>query len=408
MKYTQGTLLTGYVTIVVEGEYPELFFQDCINNGIFVWNIKKISETKCQGNMKLHDIKVMKKIRRQKKYKIKFIDKKGYPFILKRLIRRKEIVTAFLISMLFIIVLSNVVWDVKITGVSKEIEAKVYDELKELRIYPGRWLFLIDDPSIIQQKLLNDVPELLWVGVHKKGTTFNLEGVEKTIVNKQIKDQPRHLVANANGVITSIYVPKGLPKVKVNDYVKQGDLLVSGVIDISEEDESNDTDKNTNKKLETVISEGEIRANTWYNIAVTIPLKSSHEVITGNKEQRYAIQIGNFQVPIWGFGKLGFKDIHTDEKEQSIYFFKWKLPLKVIKTIFSEKVYNETERTKKEAINLGIIQAKKELQLQLGPDIKIISKKILHETIENGKVSLNLYFTVDQNIVDFKPITQGD
>lgn len=408
MKHTQGTLFTGYVTIVVVGKNPELFFQACINNDILVWNIKKTSDTTCQGNIKLNDVKLIKKIRRQRKYKIKFIDKKGYPFLLKRLTKRKEIVTAFLVSMLFIIVLSNIVWDVKITGVSKEVEAKVNDELKELHIYPGRWLFLIDDPSIIQQKLLNDIPELLWVGVHKKGTTLNFEGVEKTIVNKQENNQPRHLIASANGVITSMYVPKGLPKVKVNDYVKQGDLLVSGIVDVSEEDENDDTEKDANKKLETVISEGEIRANTWYNIAVTIPLKSNHEVITGNKEQRYAIQIGDFRVPIWGFGQLGFKDIHTDETEHSIYLFKWELPLKVIKTIFSEKVYNERERTKKDAINLGVMQAKKELQLQLGPDIKILSEKILHETIENGKVSLNLYFTVDQNIVKFKPITQGD
>ncbi len=59
-------------------------------------------------------------------------------------------------------------------------------------------MFRIDTPSSIQQKLLNDVPELLWVGVERKGTSFHLEGVEKLIVKEEDSLEPQDLIAEKN------------------------------------------------------------------------------------------------------------------------------------------------------------------------------------------------------------------
>jgi similar to stage IV sporulation protein len=56
MKQIQGSFITGYVTILVKGHSPELFFQQCVKRGILVWEVKKQSETTCQGNIKLRDV----------------------------------------------------------------------------------------------------------------------------------------------------------------------------------------------------------------------------------------------------------------------------------------------------------------------------------------------------------------
>ncbi|WP_337020494.1 sporulation protein YqfD [Oceanobacillus massiliensis] len=50
----------------------------------------------------------------------------------------------------------------------------------------------------------------------------------------------------------------------------------------------------------------------------------------------------------------------------------------------------------------------KQLQNELGTDAKILSEKVLHETMEHGKVKLNLYISVEENIVKHEPIDQGD
>ncbi|RDW19230.1 sporulation protein YqfD [Oceanobacillus arenosus] len=399
MKPIQGSFITGYVSILIRGDQPELFFQVCSNHGVTVWDIKKHGPDVCEGKIKLGDVKLVKKVRRGTGFKVSFVQKKGYPFLLKRFTRKRPLIIGLLLSFLLIIFLSNIIWDVKITGVPKDIEEKISKQLNQYGVHPGAWIFSLQSPNAIQQQLVKDVPELLWVGVDQKGTTFYLEGVEKIIVKKVPAGEPRNLVAKKNGVIKDLYVSKGIPRVKVNDYVEKGDLLVSGVIG---------EETGENRTTELVAADGEITANTWYEVAVTIPLRYRDEQVTGNNESKFFLKIGNFQLPIWGFRPPDYTDIHRETMETPVRIFKWESPLAVVENVLSEKTYNERERTKEEAIKIGIEQAKADLQLELGPDAKIMTEKVLHETMDHGKVKLNLYITVEENIGQTQLLNQGD
>ncbi|WP_284140437.1 sporulation protein YqfD [Virgibacillus sp. LDC-1] len=402
MKHTQGKFLSGYVTILVKGNMPELFFQKCVEQGISVWNVRKKGVDSCVGNVKLSDIHAIKQIKRRGNYRISFIGRKGFPFLFHRFIKRKEVLFGLLIGIFAIIFLSNIIWKVDINGLPKEIEEKVVKQLESYGIHQGAWTLSLGTPSDIQKKLMRDVPELLWIGVQKKGTTFQLEGVEKLIVKEDKVKGPRHLVATKKGTIKKMYISKGVPQVAVNDFVKPGDVLVSGVLNQSEE---NNKEKDKNKVF--VASEGQVIANTWYEVAVSIPLEAKYEVLTGKQEKRYYMGINDFQVPIWGFKTPEYADIFVEQNENPIYFLKWKLPFQFIESSISEKTYHTTKRTKEEAIQIGIEQAKQELVYELGPDAKVISEKVLHVTTERGKVNLELYLTVEEDIVKEVPIQKN-
>jgi similar to stage IV sporulation protein len=409
MKQLQGSFIKGYVTIVVKGHMPEMFFQECVQRGITVWNIKREGKKTCSGNVKLSDIHQVRKIRREYRYKLTFRERKGYPFLFSKFLRRREFVLSFIMSILFILFMSNIIWKVEVTGeLPKEIEEKITKQLNEYGVHPGAWIFTLDPPGKIQQKLTEDIPELLWVGVHHKGTTYQLEGVEKIVVNEDKIEGPRNIVAAKKGVIKRMYVSKGVPKVSINDYVEPGTILVSGILNEADKGTEQDKEKNKKKKMIKVAAEGEIIASTWYEVDVTVPLKKNYELLTGKMEKKYYLGLKDFKFPVWGFGTPEFDAIHFDANETPIKFLKWELPISIIETTLSEKKYHELERTREEAINAGIKQAKEELQLQLGPKAKIISEKILHESIENGKVKLYLYITVEENIAKAQPITQGD
>jgi similar to stage IV sporulation protein len=404
MKHIQGAFITGYVTIEVKGNMPELFFQSCMKHEIPVWNIKKTSKKTCEGNVKLQHIKQITKIRRGTDYKISFTKKKGSPFLISRFMEKKEWVIALLMSVLLIIFLSNIIWEVKVTGVPKDIEEKISKQLDSYGIHKGAWTFSLEPASSIQQKLVEDVPELLWVGVHKKGTTFFLEGVEKIIVEEEEVKGPRNLVASKKGVIQSIYVSKGVPKVEVNDYVEPGKVLVSGMITGASEKDDKKVKKEKEKNADLVAAEGKITAKTWYELTVTIPLKSSYEQLTGEREKKYYMRIGHLQFPIWGFTQPDYEEIHTEINENPVYFFKWQLPVNIVEATLSEKTFHAQKRTKEKAIKKGMEQARNELQLQLGPDAKVLTEKILHETTDNGKVKLNLYIAVEEDIAVSEPL----
>ncbi|HLR03849.1 MAG TPA: sporulation protein YqfD [Virgibacillus sp.] len=409
MKHIQGTSFTGNVTVSIKGKQPELFFQLCIDEDIPTWDIKKISKNECQGKVRLTDIRDVRKLHRNTDYKVSFLDRKGYPFIWRRFLRKKEVVISIVFVFLFIFFLSNIIWKVDIKGVPTDMEAEITKQLKKYGIHSGAWIISLDEPNVIQQKLMNDIPELLWIGIERKGTTYSLEGVEKIIVEKEKVEGPRNLIATKKGIITSMYISKGIPQANIHDYVEAGDLLVSGVMRKEEEDDEDDNeDPEPKKKTEVVAADGEVIAETWYESSVTVPLKSHYEMITGEKKHKYYISFGNLALPIWGFSDPDFKHIHRETSEKPLYFFKWKLPFTVDKTTLNEKEYKDLRRNKRQARKVAIEQAEQELQLRLGPEARITSHKILHEQKESGKVKLNIYFTVEEDITETQSINQGD
>ncbi|GIO23098.1 sporulation protein YqfD [Oceanobacillus sp. J11TS1] len=405
MKKRNSPSIRAYVTIRIQGVRPELFLQKCANQDILIWDVKKINDECCQATIMLKDIAALRKLRRSSLYKVSFVDQKGFPFFLSKLRRKRFLLVGILIGFLFFFVLSNLLWSVKITGVPKEIEAKIETELESFGVHPGVWLFSLASPTDIQRQLLNEVPELLWTGVNLQGTTLHLEAVEKTIVEELPPGEPRNLVATKTGVITNMYVSKGRAMVSVNDYVVPGKILVSGNLNSTEGD--NNTD-NEEKPQQPIAAEAEVIANTWYEIHVSVPLQYQAEEITGEQKKRHYLRFGDVQLPFWGFRNPDFVHSQEERKEQPIHFLKWELPFSYVSNEISETEKIEEERSKEEAIEVGIQQAKIQLQNELGPEAVILSEKILHEHIEHGKVELILYLSVEENIVKEEPIIQGD
>ncbi|WP_152656250.1 sporulation protein YqfD [Oceanobacillus sp. CFH 90083] len=405
MKKQNPPSIRAYVTVRVKGARPELFLQKCANEGILIWDVKKIEEECCQATMMLKDLGALRKLRRNSLYKVSFSDSKGLPFFLSRLSRKKFLLIGIFTGFLFFFILSNLLWSVHITGVPKEIEEKIETELEAFGVYPGVWLFSIATPKDIQRQLLNEVPELLWTGVHLQGTTLHLEAVEKTIVEELPPGEPRNLVATKKGVITNMYVSKGRAMVRVNDYVVPGETLVSG--NLNTEDGEDNTEAGEQSRG-SIAAEGEVIANTWYEAHVTVPLGYQAEEVTGNQKKRHYLRFGDVQLPVWGFRNPDYIHSQEERKEQPIHFLKWELPVSYVAREISETEKIETQRSTEEAVQAGIEQAKLQLQNELGPEALILSEKILHEHSEHGKVELVLYLSVEENIVKEELIIQGD
>lgn len=398
MKQEQGTWIRGYLTVKVIGAHPELFFDLCARNQLYVWQIKKIDQQTCIANVFVKDIIKIRELRRKTRYKIQFTKKSGFPFTWKKVIKRKAFMYSMFLSILFVLLLSNMVWKVEIEGVRPEIEKQIRTSLKSLGVYPGVLKFTVDSPGTLQSLVLDDNPELLWLGVKEKGTTYMLEGVEKTTVSEKEVQSPSNIVANKNGVIVDMYVSKGKPLVKINDYVTKGEILVAG--DLTNSDEKD------NEIL--IAAQAEIYANTWYESEITVPFNVNYQALTGEVNNKYYLGGKEKYMSIWGFFQEEFENTQVEVERKPIYFFQWELPIYFTKKdVYQIKEVKE-KRTVEQAREAGIKQAKIELQEILGPTAKIINEKILHEAAENGKVKLELYFTVKENIAKIQDLSQGD
>lgn len=410
MRTNQGKSFHGYVRLKITGRLPERFLQFLMESNIPLWNIEKTSNTTCEASIYLRDLQTVRKLRRQTEYKISILHGSGLPFRFRNLIRKKPFIVAAIVSMFIIMFLANIIWEVKIEGVSTEIEKKIHKQLTSYGIYPGASLWKLDDTAEIQHDLMHDIPELLWIGVEKKGTALHFEAVEKKVAEEKRVSGPRNLVAKKSGIITKTYVANGEPIVQVNDFVEKGDVLVSGKIssynDNPPEESEDDDNEEEHEKFKYIEAEGEIRAKTWYEIDVTVPLEATYETLSGEQTKKHFLKFGSFQLPIWGFKNPEFDSLHYEHETKDFHIFKWQLPWQYVHSTIHEKTFENITRTKEEARKIGLKQAKQDLRLELGPDAQILTEKVLHETTENGKVKLIIYVTVDEDITKQEKISE--
>lgn len=118
----------------------------------------------------------------------------------------------------------------KCYGANPKTEYELRKAAVEIGVTKGKFIFLLPNVREIQRELTEKMDNVTWIGVTQHGTSYRLEVVEKEIPETKPITGPRHLVATKEAVIHSVFVEKGQPIVGVNDYVKKGSLLVSGLI----------------------------------------------------------------------------------------------------------------------------------------------------------------------------------
>nr|WP_302328505.1 sporulation protein YqfD [Salirhabdus salicampi] len=399
----------GYVTIYIKGRRPELFLNMLMKENIFIWDVQHVNGNMCKGKVYIKDVRKLKQIRRNTHFKISFEGKFGIPFFFARMRTHRPVALGITLACLLILFVSNMVWNVKVVGVNEEIRHEIELELNKYGLKEGTLKYRVDPLEHIERSLIRDIKDLMWVGIEKRGTTYIVQGVEKTVVDQTEEKSPQHLVAAKDGEIIQMMVESGQPVVKVHQIVKKGDILVSGIIgeqkNENEDKEKDDKEEEQKKEADQKIrAEGEIIAETWYQSEVTVPMTAHHETLTGNKDRHYKLRLGKVTVPIWGIFKEDYTETYSITEETTLHFFRWKLPINVVSETMFEKRTIEEQRSEKEAVEKGIEQAKRELSNQLDTDARIVYEKVLHQSRENDKVKLHVFMRVHENIAKPQPI----
>ncbi|GGJ63055.1 hypothetical protein GGR02_001344 [Anoxybacillus voinovskiensis] len=395
MKNTWAHFFTGSVQVTIQGRGTERLVNACLRNGMTVWNVRKIGEDKLTFFMLLKDVPRLRPIVRQSECKLSFGRRSGFPFLLKKTFANFGFLLGIFLFLAVVFLLSNMVWGVHVQGAKPETEHRILKELKQMGVEKGAFQFLLDPPEIIQKKLTDRIDTLTWVGVELRGTTFYFQVVEKKQPKEPEQIPIRHLVAKKKAVITDLFVEEGQPLVSVHDHVEKGQLLVSGII-------------GKEGQTKFVPAKGKIFGETWYKSTVVLPLEAVFHVFTGKYVEKHYLSIQSFAIPVWGFQKLSFAHYETESQKRPLRFWKWELPI-----VYERVIYRETEQVKRsyswnEAFQQAKKIARKELQAKLDDDASIKDEKVLHAEKENGKVKVEMYYEVHENIAQPQPIVQGD
>lgn len=387
--------ISGYVKAEVKGKYTELFLDRCIQNNISIWIVKRVDDQTLSCYFFLKDISKIRVLLRRTGCRLHFKQRHGLPFFIKKINSRKGFVFGLMISLLIIFFFSNMIWSIQINGASAELEHNVKQTLNQIGVKKGAFILSLPGEQEIQQAVTEEIDNLTWIGVKRLGTRYSFEVVEKTFPKEQEALNPRHLIAKKKAVIHKVFAEQGQAMVKEKEYVRKGDILISGLVG-----------EGDNQKV--VPAKGKVLGEVWYLSKASVPLKSTIVTNTGNIQTKYFFNISKFTVPIWGFKKESFSEKETLVDEKPIYFLKWQLPISFMKKKILEVETKERVLSEKQAKDIAIQMTEKDIIREVPLDAEIKGKKILQEKVDNGKVNVTIHYQVIEEITTEQPIIRGD
>lgn len=364
--YILGLLryMKGYLTIRVEGLYIERFINMSVAHGINLWDIRRLNLTAIELKLSIRDYKSLKKVTNMTKCQVYIIGKEGFPFSILKFKKRKMLAIGFVISILFVFMLSSFIWSIKILGAnsisSKEIEKNLY----ELGVKPGAFKLNLAVADI-ENNMLIKMNSISWIKVKLNGTQAEIEIKERIEPPSIVSvEKPCDIIAKRDGIIVKIVSDKGDTRVNPGDPVKKGQILVSGMIE------------RPNIETRYVHSSGIVKARTWYEEKVTVPFETTEKVRTGNKKTKILLKtpskqfvIKNCDIPYENYDKI-------EKSAKLINSDKFQFPVEIMIEEYYQTVNKTTIITPEQAKTDAINKAEKNIIDNMPLDAKIINKKI--------------------------------
>jgi len=387
--------LNGYVKVVLVGNSPERFINLCRNNNIYTWN-HCVKNNRYYMNMKKNDYKKVHSIYRKTHTYPHIISKKGFPFILWNVIRKKTVIPSWIVFFGMIILLSKFVWNIEITGEKRYTDEELGEYLNGIGI---KKYMLIDDVNgaYVETNIRNKYNDISWVSSSLTGCNMYIKIIESDIMEDKSNGNMdcSSIVASSDGYVHSIVTRRGTPLVKPDDIVKKGQVLVSGVINIS-------SDSGEVVKKNPVYADADIYVNTEYTYRDSFEMIYPTKQYSGRKKQyiRLKIKDGLFflQNPLNRFKSFEKYDIIKSNYEQGVL---WSVTVvSEYETIY--KTYSKEEAVNKARNNLLIYMN------NLRDKGVVIGEKSITSTIKNGVCLTQGVISVKEPQINRQPLSDEE
>ena len=376
---------TGYVKIKVEGLFLERFINICVSKKILLMDIKREKSTIMYANVGIADYKKLKQVARKTKSKIKIQRKKGLPFTIKKYRKRKIFGILFVVILALLIVSSNYIWNIEISGNVKITNQEILQSLEGSGLKVGLSKNDIDINAVIS-KIRLDREDIAWIGITVKGTNAIVK-IKEVAKAPEVIDENKfcNIVANKTGMITKINVQNGTANVKVGDIVEEGDILVNGYLE----------GKYTGTRY--VHGAATVEAKIWYTKKEKAMLKQQIPVQTGNEEKKYSIKFKKNQINLFKTLSKFEKYDTINENKKIILFSNFYLPIEVVKITNKEYVLQDVTYTNEEQTQILTEKLKKELLEEIGEQKNIVNVNV-NTYSQDEAVEVEVTYEVLENI----------
>ena len=344
-------------------------------NGIELFDIKLTSHEEMTFWIKKNKLKLLKKIFKNKNINYQILSRSGFDNILHFLINNYGIFISVLIFIIFLAILNNFSYFVKVCGCTT-LDDEIISEFVEENLKQKSYKKSEIDCSEIEKQLRNQFDTISFVSVIKRGC-YVVVDIKEKLTNTETDKNLSELSAKSScrGYVSSVEIYQGTSAVKVGDFVKVGsDLILPYVLD-------------SKGDKEYVVPRGKIEISCFFDSTIS----HSDQVVTfertGKSQTIYSLTL--FGLEIYNHNEdFSFENFEVIETEQDLSHNNI-LPLK-----YKKKTIYEL----KEVIKQVDFDAEKQNYLEK-------AKQNVFQQLPNGVIIINerqnIYGDGDKKLVQY-------
>ena len=377
--------LVSKISLNIKGKNINRFIKKLRTNKIEILSLKYIDKNQVDIIIYKKDYETVLKIKSI--YEVTELDVFGLIKIKRKLKISRHLIIITVIAFIIFLIFTHIIFNVEVIHSNKDIRNLILSELKKENIKPFSLKKSYSEISQIKENILNKYKDKIeWLEIEENGTKYTVRVEERTIVKKDNDNTPRNIIAKKDGVLKKVIAEKGDIVKDMNDYVKKGDLIVSGELIFNDEVKGK------------VKAEGKAFAEVWYVTKTEYPIFTFKETKTKNTKNVYAIKFLNHTLELT-FNK--FKTKQIEEKEILRHNL---IPFQIVKQKQTETKVKDEILTVEEAIYKAKQKAENDIKKNLSKEEYIIRSKYLKSTVKESIVEVEMFFAVYENITDYAEI----
>lgn len=383
--------IRGYVIIEITGFSVERFINMAVHRGVYIWDLKHYNNRVIM-KVSIKGFKLLKSYAKKTKCKLKITHKVGAPFFFFRYRKRKILVSGVAFFILIIYFLSSFIWLIEFEGYDRIDYNELLDFAAENGLKVGAFKHSIDKREL-EQLIIFNFKEISFINIEIKGTRALIKLTE-IIPETEIVDRttPSNIIAMKDGLIESIYTSAGTPIVQAGDIVSQGDILVTGELELRNDE--------TGVIKHYVRSIADIKARLYYTINFHVPDTRVENHYTGNKRRSIRLNIMGRNINfIPFFNKYRYYNKNTSSRQ--LYLGRnYPLPIIILTDTYKEYIPITIELSQKEIEELAYKIIIQKILQEFDFDVDIIDKVIEYEEVEGGLSVEALIITLENIGID--------
>lgn len=325
-----------------------------------------------------------KDLKKLKKYIVSYefiiIKNTGLTHIKNIFLKNKLLIITTILGIILFFLLNSIIVNVEIIHENIEIRKILEEELELSGIKNFSIKKNYEELQIIKENLKNKYPNLIdWIEIEVVGQKYIIRLEERIIVNNDEKNENNcDVYAKKSGVIKEIYIESGVTSVKINDYVNEGDLLISKDI---VEDEENKSE---------ICAKGTIIAENWYESKITYPFMYTKKIFYDETRINFIYEYEEKEKKILNDRLTNYES----KKILLINLFNHQIYLEYQKSMEEKKFfYTETE-----VIDKAFLLNYENISLKLDEGDEIIFQKTLKKIVNDSTIEIDI-FTVTNEVI---------